>query len=77
MTIIEEREVHERFPEAGASEMLDKEGSFAEILAAVRKLGTRSRCCSLPARPSTKMLYGVQDLLQGSRLGEHPLSARL
>ena len=39
MTGITDREVHERFLKAGASEVLDKEGNFADILAAVRRLG--------------------------------------
>ena len=39
MTTIEEREVHEEFLEAGASEVLSKESSLAEILAAARRLG--------------------------------------
>ena len=39
MTTIEEREVHEEFLEAGASEVLSKESTFAQILAAVRRLG--------------------------------------
>ena len=38
MTTITDRKVHERFLEAGASEVLDKEGTFADILAAVRRL---------------------------------------
>ena len=39
MTTIEDSEVHERFLEAGANEVLDKGISFAQILAAVRRLG--------------------------------------
>ena len=39
MTTIEEREVHEELLEAGASEVLSKESTFAQILAAVRRLG--------------------------------------
>ncbi len=39
MTTIEEREVHEEFLEAGASEVLSKESSLAGVLAAVRRLG--------------------------------------
>ena len=41
MTTITDREVHEKFLEAGANEVLmfDKEVGFAEILAAVRRLG--------------------------------------
>ena len=39
MTTIEEREVHEEFLEAGASEVLSLESTFAQTLAAVRRLG--------------------------------------
>ncbi len=39
MTNIEEREVHGEFLEAGASEVLSKESSLAEVFAAVRRLG--------------------------------------
>jgi two-component system, NarL family, response regulator DevR len=39
MTHIEDRGVHERFLEAGAAEVLPKEVSFREVLAAVRRLG--------------------------------------
>ncbi len=38
LTAIEDREVHERFLEAGASELLPKDIPFAEVLAAVRRL---------------------------------------
>ena len=37
----EDQEVREEFLEAGASEVLDKDISLAEMLAAVRRLGTR------------------------------------
>ncbi|CAN5739250.1 hypothetical protein BH20ACT12_BH20ACT12_08360 [soil metagenome] len=39
MTHIEEWDVHERFLEAGAAEVLAKDVPFAEVLAAVRRLG--------------------------------------
>jgi len=39
LTNIEDGEVHERFKEAGASEILLKEASLLEILAAVKRLG--------------------------------------
>jgi DNA-binding NarL/FixJ family response regulator len=39
MTSIEDPEVHERFLEAGADEVLDKDANFVEVLAAVRRLG--------------------------------------
>ena len=39
MTDIEDGEVHERFLEAGASEVLSLESTFVEVLAAVRRLG--------------------------------------
>ena len=39
MTTIEDPEVHERFVGAGANEVLAKEVSFSEVLAAVRRLG--------------------------------------
>lgn len=39
MTIIEDREVHDRFLGAGASEVLSKDSTFVEVLAAVRRLG--------------------------------------
>jgi len=39
MTHVEEWDVHERFLEAGAAEVLAKEVPFAEVLAAVRRLG--------------------------------------
>jgi DNA-binding NarL/FixJ family response regulator len=39
MTHIEDGDVHERFLQAGAAEVLSKEVPFAEVLAAVRKLG--------------------------------------
>ena len=38
MTVIRDREVIDRFLEAGASEVLNKEASFREILTAVRRL---------------------------------------
>ncbi len=38
LTTIEEREVHEKFLGAGASEVLHKRCTFSEILAAVRRL---------------------------------------
>jgi DNA-binding NarL/FixJ family response regulator len=40
LTLVEDEEVREEFLEAGASEVLDKNISFAEVLAAVRRLGT-------------------------------------
>lgn len=40
MTVIEDREVHERFLRVGANEVLSKDSSFAEVLAAVRRLGS-------------------------------------
>jgi len=43
MTHIEEWDVHERFLKAGASEVLSKEVPFAEVLAAVRRLGQEER----------------------------------
>ncbi len=39
LTNIEDEEVHQKFLEAGASEILLKDASFLEILAAVRRLG--------------------------------------
>ena len=39
MTSIEDPGVHERFLEAGADEVLDKDASFVGVLAAVRRLG--------------------------------------
>src|SRR5918992_1661579 len=39
MTHIEEGDVHERFLEAGAAEVLSKDVPFREVLAAVRRLG--------------------------------------
>jgi DNA-binding NarL/FixJ family response regulator len=39
MTHIEDWSVHERFLEAGAAEVLPKDVSFREVLAAVRRLG--------------------------------------
>jgi len=39
MTTIEDHEVHERFLEAGANEVLDKGISFAQIFTAIRRLG--------------------------------------
>ena len=39
MTTIEDPEVHERFVGAGANEVLAKDVSFSEVLAAVRRLG--------------------------------------
>ena len=39
MTAIEENEVHEKFLEAGASEVPSKGVSLAEVFAAVRRLG--------------------------------------
>jgi two-component system, NarL family, response regulator DevR len=39
LTTIEERQVHERFLRAGASEVLLKGVTMADILAAVRRLG--------------------------------------
>ena len=39
MTHIEDEEVHEKFLEAGASEVLPKTMTYEEILAAVRRLG--------------------------------------
>ncbi len=40
MTSIEDPEVHERFLEAGADEVLNKDANFVEVLAAVRRLGS-------------------------------------
>jgi DNA-binding NarL/FixJ family response regulator len=39
MTSIEGTEVRERFLGAGANEVIPKSSSFAEVLAAVRRLG--------------------------------------
>jgi two-component system invasion response regulator UvrY len=39
MTAIEEHEVHEKFLEAGASQVLSKGISLADVFAAVRRLG--------------------------------------
>jgi DNA-binding NarL/FixJ family response regulator len=39
LTHLEDEAVHKEFLEAGASEVLAKENTFAEILAAVRRLG--------------------------------------
>ncbi len=39
MTAIEEHEVHEKFLEAGASEVLSKGVSLREVFAAVRRPG--------------------------------------
>ncbi|PLS85174.1 MAG: hypothetical protein CYG60_14040 [Actinobacteria bacterium] len=39
MTHLEDEAFHEKLLEAGASEVLSKEISFAEVLAAVRRLG--------------------------------------
>ena len=39
MTSMEGPEVRERFPGAGANEVIPKSSSFAEVLAAVRRLG--------------------------------------
>jgi DNA-binding NarL/FixJ family response regulator len=39
MTHIEDTGVHERFLEAGADEVLDKDANFVGVLAAVRRLG--------------------------------------
>ncbi len=39
MTSIEDPGVHERFLEAGADEVLDKDANFVGVLAAVRRLG--------------------------------------
>ena len=39
LTTIEEREVHERFLRAGASEVLLKGITMADVFAAVRRLG--------------------------------------
>ena len=39
MTSIEDPGVHERFLEAGADEVLDKDANLVEVLAAVRRLG--------------------------------------
>jgi DNA-binding response OmpR family regulator len=39
MTHIEDEEVHKKFLEAGASEVLPKTMTYEEILAAVRRLG--------------------------------------
>jgi DNA-binding NarL/FixJ family response regulator len=41
MTVIEVPEVHERFLRAGASEVLPKNISYPEMLAAVRRLGAQ------------------------------------
>ena len=41
LTVIEDPEVHERFVGAGASEVLPKSISYAQMLAAVRRLGTQ------------------------------------
>jgi len=41
LTTIEEREVHEKFLRAGASEVLPKEISMDEVIAAVRRLRGR------------------------------------
>ena len=41
LTNIEDSEVRERFLEAGASEILLKDASFLEVLAAVRRLGEK------------------------------------
>ena len=41
LTVIEDPEVHERFVRAGASEVLPKSISYAQMLAAVRRLGTQ------------------------------------
>ena len=43
LTNIEDGEVRERFLEAGASEILLKDASFLEVLAAVRRLGEKAR----------------------------------
>ncbi len=53
MTSIEECKAHEEFLDAGASEVLlfGKEVGFAETLAAVRKLGTRSSRLLLTGSP--------------------------
>lgn len=40
LTIIEDHEVHERFLDAGASEVLSLESTLPEILGAVRRLGS-------------------------------------
>jgi DNA-binding NarL/FixJ family response regulator len=40
MTHLEDEQVRERFLEAGASEVLSKDITFSEILAAVRRLGS-------------------------------------
>ncbi len=42
MTHIKDPGVHERFLRAGASEVLSKDVSFAEVLAAVRRLGSQT-----------------------------------
>jgi DNA-binding NarL/FixJ family response regulator len=42
LSIVEDEEVRKEFLEAGASEVLDKDISFAEILAAVRRLGAKA-----------------------------------
>jgi DNA-binding response OmpR family regulator len=39
MSHIEDEEVHKKFLEAGASEVLPKTMAYEEILAAVRRLG--------------------------------------
>jgi hypothetical protein len=39
MTHLEDPEVHGRFLEAGAAEVLPKDVPFGEVLAAVRRLG--------------------------------------
>ena len=38
-TTLEDPGVHERFLEAGADEVLDKDANFVKVLAAVRRLG--------------------------------------
>jgi DNA-binding NarL/FixJ family response regulator len=38
LTHLEDREIHERFLEAGASEVLSKKITFEEVIAAVRRL---------------------------------------
>jgi DNA-binding NarL/FixJ family response regulator len=42
LTIVEDQEVRKEFLEAGAREVLDKDTTFAEILAAVRRLGAKA-----------------------------------
>ncbi len=42
LSIVEDQEVRKEFLEAGASEVLDKDISFAKILAAVRRLGAKA-----------------------------------